>query len=77
MVDTRIIKRQIVEGVVEERKEWRSLEEICRPVSQIPSGDVARAIGELNAEGVLPGKPGPKGYGFGYDHSKAKQNGYV
>lgn len=77
MADLTNIKKQIIEGVVEEKRDWRSLEDICRPVSNLPCGDVSRAIGELGFEGVLPPKPGPKGYGFGYDHSKAKQKGYV
>ncbi len=77
MADIPVIKRRIVEGVVEEKKDWRSLEEICSPVGDLPSKDVSKAIGELNYEGVLPAKPGPKGLGYGYDHSKAKQKGYV
>lgn len=77
MGDSDSIKRRIIEGVVEEKKDWRSLEEICKPVEDLPAGQVSRAIGELNSEGVLPSKPGPKGYGFGYDHFKAKQKGYV
>ncbi len=77
MADRNTLKKTIVEGVVEEKKDWRSLEEICRPVSQVPSGEVARAIGELTSEGVLPVKPSVQGYGFGYNHTKAREKGYV
>mgnify|MGYP001613695693 CR=1 FL=1 len=72
-------KQQIIGGIIDSsEKKLRTLQDLSKPLPQDTTRDnFSKAVDELSLEGVLPLKPAPRGYAFDYNHTKAKERGYV